>query len=159
MWKNRLFPCGISAGFPACLAISFVIALLGLEAFGQNDGTILREGQKVFRQLDQRRRPIWINEAQRSDVYYVRQYLDFVDITGCDIYPVKSQERPITRIGGGVERWKQVGAGMPVWMVLQAFSWHELGEYYGVKEPAYPTFSESQFMAYDAIIHGASGIL
>jgi hypothetical protein len=119
----------------------------------------MREAAALIRSLDRRRRPIWINEAQDSDVYYVRQYLDFVDITGCDIYPVKPQRRPLARIGAGTERWKQVGQGKPVWMVLQAFSWHELGDYYDFKRPAYPTFAESRTMAYDAIVHGAAGIL
>jgi hypothetical protein len=109
--------------------------------------------------LDERLRPIWINEANRSDAGYVRQYLDFVDITGCDIYPVRSRARPIAAIGAGVDRWKEVGGRKPVWMVLQAFSWHELGDYYRAREPAYPTFAESRFMAYDALAHGARGIL
>ena len=33
------------------------------------------------------------------------------------------------------------------------------GDYYGVKDIAYPTFNESRFMAYDVIAHGARGIL
>ena len=44
-------------------------------------------------------------------------------------------------------------------MVLQAFSWSELGEYYGHKAVVYPSFAESRFMTYDAIVHGARGIL
>lgn len=119
----------------------------------------MRQAVELIHKLDQHGRPIWINEAQRSDVYYVRQYLDFVDITGCDIYPVQATERPLANVGICTERWKQVGRGKPVWIVLQAFSWNELGDYYGHKKPAYATFAESRFMAYDAIVHGASGIL
>jgi len=52
-----------------------------------------------------------------------------------------------------------VGRGKPVYMVLQAFSWDDLGDYYGVKDTAYPSFAESRFMAYDSIVRGASGIL
>jgi hypothetical protein len=89
----------------------------------------------------------------------VRQYIEFVDVTGCDIYPIKADKRRPERIGDSVERWKTAGQGKPVWMVLQAFSWNELGEYYGAKETAYPTFAESRLMAYDAIAHGARGIL
>lgn len=113
----------------------------------------------VIRELDVLNRPVWINEAQSSDTYYVRQCLDFVDITGCDIYPVRKDRRQLERIGQGTDRWLKVGRGKPVYMVLQAFSWDELGEYYGVQETAYPTFAESRFMAYDAIVRGASGIL
>ncbi len=103
--------------------------------------------------------PIWINEALESDLAYVREYLGFVNITGCDIYPVRKENRPLHRMGEAVERWKAVGLGRPVWMVLQAFSWHELGEYYGVREAAYPTFAETRFMAYDVIARGAGGVL
>jgi hypothetical protein len=113
----------------------------------------------MIRELDTEGRPVWINEAKNSDVYYVRQYMDFTDITGCDYYPVKEDRRPIEDIAGATERWNQVGRGMPVYMVLQAFSWHELGDYYGAKAEAYPTFAESRFMAYDVIAHGADGIL
>ena len=119
----------------------------------------MRAAAAVIRELDALKRPVWINEAKNSDVYYVRQYLDFVDITGCDYYPVHEDRRNIAEIAGAKERWNQIGRGMPVYMVLQAFSWHELGEYYDAKNEAYPTFDESRFMAYDAIVHGADGIL
>ncbi|HNZ19827.1 MAG TPA: hypothetical protein PLB67_08495 [Candidatus Hydrogenedentes bacterium] len=119
----------------------------------------MRAAAAVIRELDALKRPVWINEAKNSDVYYVRQYLDFVDITGCDYYPVHEDRRNIAEIAGATERWNQIGRGMPVYMVLQAFSWHELGEYYDAKNEAYPTFDESRFMAYDAIVHGADGIL
>jgi len=46
-----------------------------------------------------------------------------------------------------------------VWMVLQGFSWNELGESDSHKDPAYPTFAETEFMALDSIAHGARGVL
>lgn len=119
----------------------------------------MREAAALVRELDPNGRPIWINEAQDSDVFYVRQYLDFVDITGCDLYPIKVDNRRVWRMGDATERWNAIGRGKPVWMVLQAFSWNELGEYYDVKEVAYPTFAESRFMAWDVIVHGADAIL
>ena len=119
----------------------------------------MRAAVAMSRELDAAKRPVWINEAKNSDVYYVRQYLDFTDVTGCDYYPVHEDRRNIAEIAAATERWNQIGRGMPVYMVLQAFSWHELGEYYDAKGEAYPTFEESRFMAYDAIAHGADGIL
>jgi len=119
----------------------------------------MRASVAMIREIDGGAHPVWINEAQQSDTAYVRQYLDFVDITGCDIYPIKHGKSDLARIGEGVERWKQVGRGKPVYMVLQAFSWNELGDYYGAKETAYPTFAESRHMAYASIAHGARGIL
>jgi hypothetical protein len=119
----------------------------------------MRAAAAFIRSQDKLSRPLWINEAQKSDLAYVRQYLTFVDITGCDIYPVTDRNRPIANVGGATDRWVQVGQGKPVWMVLQAFSWHELGEVTTHKNPAYPAFAESEFMAFDAIAHGARGLL
>lgn len=119
----------------------------------------MRAVAEHIRATDLLKRPVWINEAQRSDAYYVRQYLDFVSITGCDVYPVKKATRDLQRIGQSVAWWNGVGEGKSVWMVLQNFSWHELGEYYAETEVAYPTFAESRFMAYDSIARGARGIL
>ncbi|MFC1637368.1 hypothetical protein ACFL5Z_21315 [Planctomycetota bacterium] len=120
----------------------------------------LREAIALIRALDRDKRQIWINEAAQSDLKFVRQYIDYIDITGCDIYPVKTDKQNVPIIGDATERWKKVSRNeKPVWMVLQAFSWSELGDYYGHKTVVYPSFAESRFMAYDAIVHGARGIL
>jgi len=120
----------------------------------------LHEAIALIRTLDPDKRQIWINEAAQSDLKFVRQYIDHIDITGCDIYPVKADSQNVAIIGDATDRWKKVGRNSkPIWMVLQAFSWNELGDYYGHKTVAYPTFTESRFMAYDAIVHGAHGIL
>jgi hypothetical protein len=120
----------------------------------------LHEAIELIRTLDRNKRQIWINEAAKSDLKFVRQYIDYIDITGCDIYPVRESSRDLIEVGDATERWKKVGRyEKPVWMVLQAFSWSELGDYYGHKTVVYPSFAESRFMAYDAIVHGARGIL
>jgi len=120
----------------------------------------IRDSIELIRTLDHKKRQIWINEAAQSDLKFVRQYMNHIDITGCDIYPVRERRQDIAIVGDATERWKQVGRNQkPVWMVLQAFSWSELGDYYGHKTVVYPSFAESRFMAYDVIIHGAKGIL
>ena len=120
----------------------------------------IRDSIELIRTLDSNKRQIWINEAAQSDLKFVRQYIDHIDITGCDIYPVREGSRDVAIVGDATERWKQVGRNQkPVWMVLQAFSWSELGDYYGHKTVVYPSFAESRFMAYDVIVHGARGIL
>ncbi len=120
----------------------------------------LRDSIELIRTLDHNKRQIWINEAAQSDLKFVRQYMNHIDITGCDIYPVREGRRDVAIVGDATERWKQVGRNQkPVWMVLQAFSWSELGDYYGHKTVVYPSFAESRFMAYDVIVHGAKGIL
>lgn len=114
----------------------------------------MREAIQLVRSLN---RQFWINEARDSDLKFVRQYIDYVDITGCDDYPIRRDNRDAVRVGSSTERWKQVGSGRPVWMVLQGFSWSDLEGY--SHDVAYPTFAESRLMAYDCIAHGARGIL
>ena len=119
----------------------------------------LREAIRLVRELDQNNHQIWINEARSSDVKFVRQYADYIDITGCDDYPIQKTMRSIARLGGCTERWRMVGRGKPVWMVLQAFSPTGLSRPPDPSPPVYPSFAESRFMAYAVIAHGASGVL
>lgn len=117
----------------------------------------MRQAIDFIRKNDPKHRPFWINEAGDSDVIYVRQYMDSIDATGCDFYPVKAERRDLSAIGKMTDRWRMTGRDKPVWMVLQAFSWHKVRpEKY--PDPAYPTFDETRFMAWDAIVHGARGI-
>ena len=92
----------------------------------------IHDSIELIRTLGHKKRQIWINEAAQSDLKFVRQYMNHIDITGCDIYPVREGRRNVAIVGDATERWKQVGRNQkPVWMVLQAFSWSELGDYYG----------------------------
>ena len=118
------------------------------------------EGVNLVRSVDSQDRQFWINEARFSDPVYVRQYLDAIDIVGCDDYPVRFSSLPeeIRRMGGTTERWNQIGLGKPVYMVLQAFAWEELSNPEN-RESFYPTFDQSRFMAYDVIVHKAKGIM
>jgi hypothetical protein len=65
-------------------------------------------------------------------------------------------------VGDYTERFKQVGGKRPVWMVLQGFGWRDIHEYPAdAPEGAgrRPSEAESRFMLYDAIAHGAHGVL
>ena len=118
----------------------------------------MREAIEFIRSVDPHNRQIWINEARDSDLKFVRQYIDFVDITGCDDYPIRAERRPAIRLADSTDRWRQVGKGRPVWMVLQGFTWSDLDD--GDTDiTAFPTFAESRLMAYACITHGARGIL
>ncbi len=121
----------------------------------------LIEGIELVRKLDHNKRQIWINEARNSDVKFCRQYMDHIDITGCDYYPIRGKIRDAIKLGKTTERWSQTGRGKPVWMVLQAFSWSELGEpgSHHYAPEAYSSFDESRLMAYISIVYGAKGIL
>ena len=118
----------------------------------------MREAIEFIRSVDPYNRQIWINEARDSDLKFVRQYIDFVDIIGCDDYPIRAENRPAIRLADSTDRWRQVGKGRPVWMVLQGFTWSDLDD--GDTDiTAFPTFAESRLMAYACITHGARGIL
>ncbi len=118
----------------------------------------LRKGCQLVRRLDRSKHPIWINEAAESDLKFIREYLDDIDITGCDIYPIHENRRLPEKAGDFTERYQRVGRAKPVWMVMQGFSWHELTPPKD-EHLVYPSFAESRLMAYGAIAHGAKGIL
>lgn len=118
----------------------------------------MREAIEFIRSVDAHNRQVWINEARDSDLKFVRQYIDFVDITGCDDYPIRADARDAIRVADATTRWRQVGKDRPVWMVLQAFSWNDLDDEHG-DITAFPTFAESRLMAYACIARGARGIL
>ena len=126
----------------------------------QKSGEIMpkiNEAIQLVRRLDPHNRQFWINEARDSDLKFVRQYINHIDIIGCDDYLIRSDDRAAVREGVSTDRWKQVGRNKPVWMVLQGFSWSDLEDY--DRGIAYPTFNESRLMAYYCIVHGARGIL
>ena len=116
----------------------------------------MHDGIRLVRELDRRNLPFWINEAADSDVKYTRDYIDSVDITGCDYYAVRKTGSDLQSIGRLVQRWDAIGQGRPVWMVLQGFSWHTIRP---DRERLYPSFDQTRFMAYDGIVHGTRGIL
>ncbi|MBI3471750.1 MAG: hypothetical protein HY013_10365 [Candidatus Solibacter usitatus] len=117
----------------------------------------LRAAAALLRQMDIRKRPLWINEAARSDLKFIRQYIDSIDITGCDSYPIHAANRNAIAVADFTERYKRAGRGRAVWMVLQGFAWGELA---GRDEPVtYPAFDETRLMAWASIARGAKGIL
>jgi hypothetical protein len=119
----------------------------------------LREGARLVRSLDPKRHPLWINEAAESDMKFIRQYIDSIDITGLDVYPVHAAPKEtIAATADYTDRFRSIGRGRPVWMVLQAFAWGSLNE--SDSEPVtYPTFAETRLMAYISLTHGARGLL
>ncbi len=122
---------------------------------------------------------IYTNHAPTNLVSTMQKYNDATDVVACDIYPVIPHgitptyalfpdglqgdllNPYISQVGEYVDKMLQVtNQNKPLFMVLQGFAWEMLK-----KEPErnsamiqYPTFEESRFMAYNAIIHGAVGI-
>jgi hypothetical protein len=118
----------------------------------------LNQAAALIRKLDRGRHPIWINEAAESDMKFMREYIDAIDITGCDSYPIHDAAQKPAAVADFTDRFHRIGKGRPVWMVLQGFAWGLLTD----REPEpvrYPTFQETRMMAWAAIAHGAKSIL
>ena len=129
----------------------------------------LFEGYELVRQMDLAH-PLWINHAPRNTIPDLAYFNRAGDIVGCDIYPVPEvpqnghsdlANRRINCVGDYTDRMRAAAPGKPAWMVLQGFGWGDLSVDW--PEPAKtgrrPTYAETRFMAYDAIVHGAKGIL
>lgn len=110
----------------------------------------------------------------------LRHYNSSTEVVAVDVYPVVPQgilpsyalypdglqgdllNPYISQVGAYIDKMKTVvDNSKPVFAVLQGFSWEMLKP---EKERdttmiLYPTYEESRFMAYNAIIHGAHGIL
>lgn len=136
-------------------------------AWGSQDADGLYEGYCFLRALDQQR-PIWTNHAPRNLISTLAYYNRATDIAGCDIYPVpvgcghsNLPNSQISVVGDETDKnLTALGGDKPVFMVLQGFGWAELSKRPpNAPPPVMPTFAESRFMAYDAIVHGATGVL
>ena len=116
---------------------------------------------------------IWLNHAPRNSLADLQRYNVAADMAGCDIYPVPPNlavghsdlpDKGLTSVGAYTERMRQAAPGKACAMVLQGFGWRDLRAKVNEHETAVgigrrPTWAESRFMAYDAILRGANAIL
>ena len=131
----------------------------------------IARGCRVVKRLDPKR-AIWQNHAPRNSVRSLAKYNQTIDAVGCDIYPVPFnptsgrsdlRDTNLSSVGAYTDRMCEAAPGKSIWMVLQGFGWRDLSE--EGKEDAdsrkgrRPNFSETRFMAYDAIVHGANAFL
>ena len=133
-------------------------------------GAGMVEGYTTLRQLDPAH-PVWMNHAPRNTIEDLAFFNRGADIVGCDIYPVP--ESPLARhsdlanrtmgsVGAYTDRMQAAAPGKPVWMVLQGTGWKDFRKDATEDEQRIlrrPRKDETRFMAYDAIVHGARGIL
>lgn len=136
-------------------------------AWGGADADGLYEGYCHLRLIDQQRL-IWTNHAPRNLISTLAYYNRATDAAGCDIYPVPDgvghsnlPNSTISVVGDETRKNREaVGGEKPIFMVLQGFGWGELSRGQTPKPAVVtPTFEQSRFMAYDAIVHGANGLL
>ena len=108
--------------------------------------------------------PIWLVQAPRGTVQSLKRYHDGWDVGGIDIYPISyppgvhslKPNKEISMVGDYSQMMREVAGDKPFWMTLQiAFS--------GVVKPGrtlrFPTFPEQRYMAYQAIVNGARGLV
>lgn len=110
--------------------------------------------------------PIWLNAAPRGTVEDLARYNQACDVSGVDIYPVpeggshsEMEDRTVASVGKyTVKMLASTAYRKPVWMTLQGFAWKQL---FNRQDPesVFPTPEQSRFMAYDAVVNGASGIM
>lgn len=110
----------------------------------------------------------------------LQKYNPSTDIVSCDIYPVIPHgikpdyalhpdglqgdllNTSLSQVGDYVEKMKRVVNGSkPVFIVLQGFAWEMLkpADKRDTAMVRYPTYGESRFMVYNAIVHGATGVI
>lgn len=129
----------------------------------------MQAGYDLLKQIDPKR-PVWMNHAPRNQIGQLATFNRAADVVGCDIYPVPAfrgghsdlADRSMGSVGAFTDRMQAAAPNKPVWMVLQGFGWADLDETADAQERETmrrPTFEESRFMAYDAVAHGARGIL
>ncbi len=133
-------------------------------AWGNKPVEPILRAYRLIKELDPHH-PVQLTQAPRNTVEELRAYSQACDITACDIYPVSYPpgvhsllpNKGISMVGDYTRTMMEVSGGeLPVWMVLQiAFS--------GVIKPGktlrFPSFPEERFMAYQAIINGARGLV
>lgn len=137
----------------------------------RKSGDGITAGIQALREADTRH-VIWLNHAPRNSLNDLRLYNRAVDMAGCDIYPAPPNlavghsdlmDLGLTSVGAYTDRMRQAAPGKACAMVLQGFGWRDLQKSdehkMAVGIGRRPTWAESRFMAYDAIIHGANAIL
>jgi hypothetical protein len=118
------------------------------------------KGQAILKALD-RRHPGLIVECPEAAMW-LPLWKGIGDVYAFDLYPIPMEVRygslpdhDITQIGDYMDLIRKTRGDGPMLAVLQAWSWDPLR--YG--QEGYPTPHQSRFMAYQAVIHGAGGIL
>ncbi|HPU96477.1 MAG TPA: hypothetical protein PLO53_00835 [Candidatus Hydrogenedentes bacterium] len=129
----------------------------------------LKAAYGLIRELDPGH-PVCMNHAPRNSIEDLAAYGQAADIVGCDIYPVPVSphvrhsdlvNRDLSCVGDYTRRMQASAPGKPVWMVLQGFGWADIHKYAPeiAREMRRPNLWETRFMAYDAIVHGARGLV
>jgi hypothetical protein len=112
--------------------------------------------------------PVVITQAPLGSVASLVPYRPAFDITGADIYPVAYPpgqhsdlpNKDISVVGDVTKKMVAAAGGKPIWMTLQiAWSGISPNQQRPDLVPRFPTLQEERFMAYQAIVDGARGLV
>ncbi len=122
---------------------------------------------------------IYTNHGPVNLISTLQKYNESTDIVACDVYPVIPNgitptyalypdglqgdllNPYISQVGEYAEKMHRVtNHSKPLFMVLQGFAWEMLKKEQEINSDMvlYPTYKQSRFMAFNAIVHGANGI-
>ncbi|MGA1825692.1 MAG: hypothetical protein ACMUIP_13635 [bacterium] len=81
-----------------------------------------------------------------------------VDILMVDPYPVPHM--PLTWLSNSIDEAREgVGDKKPVWAVIQAFNWANVGKDRARGMGRYPTYEEMRCLTFLSLVHGAGGLM
>jgi hypothetical protein len=112
--------------------------------------------------------PVVIIQAPIGTVAQLTPYRPAFDITGADVYPVsyppgahtQTGNRDINVVGDVTRKLVSAAGPKPVWMTLQiAWSGVVPSKDHPNRVPRFPTLQAERFMAYQAIVAGARGLV
>src|SRR2546423_6248028 len=111
--------------------------------------------------------PVVIIQAPRKPAPAFTSYRPAFDVTGVDIFPVSyaaqhsdSSNKDVSVVGEMTKKMVTAAGGKPVWLTLQ-IAWVGItpGQQHPDIVPRFPTLQEERFMAYQAIVNGARGLI
>jgi hypothetical protein len=112
--------------------------------------------------------PVVITQAPIATVAQLRPYRPAFDITGADVYPIsyppgthtRTKNKDISVVGDVTKKMVQAAGTKPVWMTLQiAWTGVVTSQNNPKHVPRFPTLQQERFMAYQAIVNGARGLV
>ncbi len=112
--------------------------------------------------------PVVIIQAPMNTAAELAPYRPAYDITGADIFPIAyppahhsdSPNRDLSVVGDMTAKMHESSSGKPIWMTLQiAWTGTVRSKTRPNVVPCFPTFKDERFMAYQAIVNGARGLM
>ena len=135
---------------------------------------VLRLGYQAIK--NNSAKPVWLNIGpsftEKKHYNAPHEFLQACDVLSEDVYPIPDGKRKQGQgynihtyfVGEHTERLVEMGSinnaqQTPVWMVLQGFGWGDFEVFDNPKDFIPPSKHEMRYMAYDAIVHGATGLI